>query len=511
MNLVAQIKKTPRLTLYLLPVLVLGVFFVWNDSNAFTLYDQVEVSDTKSDCVDSNTRCMTSTSTPFGTTSGFEQYLGTGLIGNVSSVSFYAADDQWSVGSQPTIKVGIACYNTASVSVANYNASCSSSAYTISGVPRTNTKTLVETAIHSFSFDQSKYYTLAFTCTAGCSGGLSGNTNDKFYVYGSAYTSVTDYYTNGDFERDDRIDLGIDDIYFSIMSSQSNNSVYNDSRILLVFSPLNGKNYPCTVTYCDVTFSFTYNNADTYNRVGVIISDLTQGTTLNTIDFEHVNAITGQSSYVETASMHVGRSYTWQPYLRDTTGVLPQVNGGIFTFTVGDHSDLIGFEDFSIGSNSNSYVEFDVSAACNKYFPDTGSWLSISSYGNAFGRGICNGLGYTFIPSSSSFTDFKDNVFAVRDYFPVSTVTGVYDLALIALDSSDIASTSGYASLSFNDLDFDTRVSHSVDITIYRMASISEYIPQSSIDLVRNLFKYVLWFSFVMGWFYVLSKTLKLS
>jgi len=151
-----------------------------------------------------------------------------------------------------------------------------------------------------------------------------------------------------------------------------------------------------------------------------------------------------------------------------------------------------GVEPFIASTSMSLWDRTGADEFCNEAFPvSSSSWFNFSISNN-----LCIVAGMLVIPSSGTLSNSVEIKEALFNQFPFNWIGEAYEVYNDGLDPA-LVDTTSFASMSFNDLDFDyAGSSHSVDFVIFDTENIYDYIPESSMDLARNVFKWVLFF----GW-----------
>jgi len=179
--------------------------------------------------------------------------------------------------------------------------------------------------------------------------------------------------------------------------------------------------------------------------------------------------------------------------------------------------EVYGFDNLDISSftpSSDSNVSgWDLTGAdefCNNAFPTQAaseSWNPLTWFPDLnISLNLCLVGGYLFIPSPDVFANNSDVKEALFNKFPFNWVDSLHEVYSEDLDSSRVATTS-YAVLTFENVHFQTfEASTSWDISLLKTASMSSFVPSSTIDLTRNLFMWIMFFSWGLGMLYLIIR-----
>jgi len=144
---------------------------------------------------------------------------------------------------------------------------------------------------------------------------------------------------------------------------------------------------------------------------------------------------------------------------------------------------------------STTQSSLDLSGAsvfCNSQFGTT------SSIASDFGAAICTAVGFLFIPTSQSVTQFESVPANFQSRFPVSWFASVQTL----LGSLQASSTANYPSYSYDLTSVASSSPYAGDILpggtlgITNPTYIQNLAPDSAWVFIRTLIGYILWISF---------------
>jgi len=234
--------------------------------------------------------------------------------------------------------------------------------------------------------------------------------------------------------------------------------------------------------YTPVDFYFT-NNVCYFREGGDIVTFVLYKTgNSDTSNYFHVAINTG-----------VGRVNDFYPSASISYDLWTDFSG-LDTSKEAYNSSVYGIDDFSVtiwtpsGTASRSGASLSgAKAFCDSVLP-TGGFID-------FGNNLCFIGLYLFLPSSDVLSEFRS--MDLDSKFPFNWVLGFYNsYNEFAVSSSLSSQFSRYASLSFNNLDFDTTSSHTVSFNLFNTASASSYISQGAIDTIRSFLASILWITF---------------
>jgi len=261
------------------------------------------------------------------TTNFQAQALGTSLTGYPYSLEFYANGSSLST-------VGWAFYECAD---ATYVA-CTLKAKRLDWFPLsggfTKTAYTMSVATTSFSFNSSKYYFVEIP-----SGG-------SYSLYGSASSSSLPLVSPRGFDRNigsaggspttlsDGDDANVKQMYIRLFTTNN----YQVQGVTSIISPT----YGSLVSSSDnVHFSFTYYiNSLVYNRAGFGLVDNTSGVSIDTSSASSSIISSGASTFDGYLDLVYGHTYTWTPYIYDSTGSNGYLFGSSTVFFVGTNQSL---------------------------------------------------------------------------------------------------------------------------------------------------------------------------
>jgi hypothetical protein len=442
---------------------LLSGFLIAGNANAqvSVLYTQT-ISDTESTTNPARNIIQTGTT---GIPRGGYQALGTGLSGDVASVSFFLSATPGALGNQ-TIRAGIACYTIASLSFDTGSPTC--------GFSETSDKTLLTTdtakrlfdGLLTITFNPANYYYFYIRCISGCQGG----TNITPHIWGENSFS----FALGQLHQ---YGFGLQAMAFAIYGTTAD-PTYTSTQIIRQNSPTPGSIQTSTSVVFDFDFYFVATaSADNFTTAGVQIENIITG--LSYAPPEKAILAEGEINFNSTKTVAAGDLHRWRPYLRN--------NDGDFLYGNWENFDVVNRDGyFSSMSPTASDSANSLSAAddfCSLLFPGDAIISDI-------GRILCMIPSIFLIPSMDSLVSIVNIPQNNGDKFPF-----VYFYEIKGIMEDEQLEDEG----NFPTLNLTADINGaSVSFDMISMAQVEEYTGDGFLEFARTGIVFVMWISFAM-------------